>query len=198
MVRWLKIAAFVLLMAPLWGQESSKPSDPRDKELQQLRERVAALERLVQLLQEELVALKRNGVPSQSQVQPIALQQQTEAEKGKLEEELQRELQKVPPSPVTHPSSPAFVYGGGLWQALNPDTSVIANFRTGFRGKRPFASFVGSEFSEAELAFQAATDPFSRLDTFIAVSPEGAEIEEATLTVLDPTFLRLPRNLQIR
>ncbi|MCX7969170.1 MAG: hypothetical protein N3B10_11895, partial [Armatimonadetes bacterium] len=103
MVRWLKIAAFVLLMAPLWGQESSKPSDPRDKELQQLRERVAALERLVQLLQEELVALKRNGVPSQSQVQPIALQQQTEAEKGKLEEELQRELQKVPPSPVTRP-----------------------------------------------------------------------------------------------
>jgi hypothetical protein len=81
---------------------------------------------------------------------------------------------------------------------LNPDTSVIANFRTAFRGKRPFASFAGSEFSEAELAFQAATDPFSRLDTFIAVGPHGAEVEEATLSVLDPTFLRLPRNLQIR
>ncbi len=199
MVRWLKVVAFALLVTSAWGQESSEVSDPRDKELQQLRERVAALERLVQLLQSELSALKRNGIAPQSQTQPVALQQQTETERQKLEEELQRELQQgVTSSPPPRPSPPAVVYGGGLWQALNPDTSVIANFRTGFRGKRPFASFMGSEFSEAELAFQAATDPFSRLDTFIAVSPEGAEIEEATLTILDPTFIGLPRNLQVR
>ncbi|MEZ8220820.1 hypothetical protein GG496_000987 [Candidatus Fervidibacteria bacterium JGI MDM2 JNZ-1-D12] len=199
MVRWLKVVAFALLVTLAWGQESSEVSDPRDKELQQLRERVAALERLVQLLQSELSALKRNGIAPQSQTQPVALQQQTETERQKLEEELQRELQQgVTSSPPPRPSPPAVVYGGGLWQALNPDTSVIANFRTGFRGKRPFASFMGSEFSEAELAFQAATDPFSRLDTFIAVSPEGAEVEEATLTILDPTFIGLPRNLQVR
>ncbi|MFN3422103.1 MAG: hypothetical protein ACK40X_10325 [Armatimonadota bacterium] len=199
MMRWLKIVAFVSLVTLAWGQGSSEPSDPRDKELQQLRERVAALERLVQLLQEELSSLKRNGAAPQRQTQLVAIQQQAEAEKEKLEEELQRELQEAAAAaPVPRPSPPSAVYGGGLWQALNPDTSVIANFRTGFRGKRPFASFAGSEFSEAELAFQASTDPFSRLDTFIAVAPEGAEVEEATLTILDPTFIGLPRNLQIR
>jgi len=199
MVRWLKLAAVALLVTSVWAQESPENLDPRTKELQQLRERVAALERLVQLLQEELASLKRNGTAPQSQTQLVALQQQTEAEKRKLEEELQRELQQeVQPSPAPRPTPPSVIYGGGMWQALNPDTSVIANFRTGFKGKRPFASFRGSEFTEAELAFQAATDPFSRLDTFVAVGPESAEIEEATLTILDPTFLRLPRNLQIR
>lgn len=197
MVRWLKIVVFALLVTLLWEQGNSEPSDLRDKELQQLRERVAALERLVQLLQEELSSLKLNGAAPQSQTQLVALQQQEE-EKRKLEEELKRELQGVTPSPAPRPAPSSAVYGSGLWQALNPDSSVIANFRTGFRGKRPFASFAGSEFSEAELAFQAATDPFSRLDTFIAVAPEGAEIEEATLTILDPTFIGLPRNLQIR
>ncbi|MDW8029823.1 MAG: hypothetical protein RMK94_15695, partial [Armatimonadota bacterium] len=198
MVRWIALFLSGLVLTVAFGQENANSNDTKEQELQQLRERVATLERLVQLLQEELATLKRNGYALQSQTQLVALQQQTEAEKRKLEEELQRELQKNPPSPAPRPSPPAVIYGGGLWQALNPDNSVIANFRTGFRGKRPFASFMGSEFSEAELAFQAATDPFSRLDTFVAISPEGAEIEEATLTILDPTFLRLPRNLQIR
>ncbi len=199
MIRWISLILSGLFLTIALGQEDANSSDLKEQELQQLRERVAALERLVQLLQSELSALKRNGAAPQTQTQLVALQQQTEAERRKLEEELQRELQQgVTPSPAPRPSSPSVAYGGGLWQALNPDTSVIANFRTGFRGKRPFASFMGSEFSEAELAFQAATDPFSRLDTFIAVAPEGAEIDEATLTILDPTFIGLPRNLQVR
>ncbi|MFA0742571.1 MAG: hypothetical protein DFNUSKGM_002696 [Candidatus Fervidibacter sacchari] len=203
MVRWSVCAVCVLLAASVWGQGSSEPTNSQDEELQRLRERVAALEKLVQILQAELAALKSNGAAPPSGTQLVAIKQQADEEKQKLEEELKRELQQQPiPSPAPRPSSPpsygAVVFGGGFWQVLNPDASVIANFRTAFRGKRPFASFAGSELSEAELAFQAATDPFSRLDTFIAVGPHGTEIEEATLSVLDPTFLRLPRNLQIR
>lgn len=199
MARWLVLAVGVLLAGSLWGQSASEVTDPKNAELKKLRERVAVLENLVRALQAELLALKRNGATPPQMTKPIAVEQQ---EEEKLEEELKRELQQISsqqaPRPPALPSYGAAIFGGGLWQALNPDTSVIANFRTAFRGKRPFASFAGSELSEAELAFQAATDPFSRLDTFIAVSPEGAEVEEATLSLLDPTFLRLPRNLQIR
>ncbi len=214
-MRWCFVGALcALLMAPSWGQEGGSPSEPKsdlkEQELQQLRARVAALEQLVKLLRAELETLKRNGAPPVAEpAAGTAVTQQakdgtpqplTEEERQQLEQELAKELaQPSLPSPQRPtPSYGAVVFGGGAWQALNPDTSVIANFRAAFRGKRPFAAFGGSEFSEAEIAFQAATDPFSRLDTFIAVGAHGTEIEEATLTVLDPSFLRLPRNLQLR
>lgn len=199
MSRWLKVVVFALLLFPACGQVGSEAADPRDKELQQLRERVATLERLVKALQSELLSLKRNGAAPSTKLQLTGTQRWEEEEKQELEKELERELRTQPSQPApTAPTYGAVVFGGGTWQALNPDTSVIANFRTAFRGRRPFASFAGSEFSEAELAFQAATDPFSRLDTFISIGPNGADVEEATLSVLDPTFLRLPRNLQVR
>jgi len=180
---------------------NAQPSDAdKEAELRQLRERVAALEQLVQRLQAELMSLKRNGT-APSDLRLATMQQPRDEERRKLEQELQKALQQVPPTPPLSPASPTYgavVFGGGVYQALNPDTSVIANFRAAFRGRRPFGSFGGSEFNEAELAFQAATDPFSRLDTFIAVSPHGVEIEEATLSILDPSFLRLPRGLQVK
>jgi len=197
MVRWMLGVLALMLFAVANAQSSDAE---KEAELRQLRERVAVLERLVQTLQAELASLKRNGT-APSNLQPSAIQQPSDEERRRLEQELQKALQSTPPrppSPVPRPAYETVVFGGGAYQALNPDTSVIANFRTAFRGRRPFAAFGGSEFSEAELAFQAATDPFSRLDTFIAVGPEGAEIEEATLSILDPSFLRLPKGLQFR
>lgn len=198
MIRWMSLALAMLTMVA-WAQNDEKPNDQASLELQQLRQRVAALEQLVRILQAELTELKRNETASSNvSVQLAAIQQQAEDEKRKLEEELERELQQQPSQPRPTPSDGVVVFGGGAWQGLNPDTSVIANFRAAFRGKRPFSNFGGSEFSEAELAFQAATDPFSRLDTFIAITPHGAEVEEATLTILDPSFLGLPKGLQVR
>jgi hypothetical protein len=197
MVRWMLGVLALMLFAVANAQSSDAE---KEAELRQLRERVAVLERLVQTLQAELASLKRNGT-APSNLQPSAIQQPSDEERRRLEQELQKALQQAPPTPAPSPAPPTYgavVFGGGAYQALNPDTSVIANFRTAFRGRRPFAAFGGSEFSEAELAFQAATDPFSRLDTFIAVGPEGAEIEEATLSILDPSFLRLPKGLQFR
>ncbi len=197
MVRWMLGVLALMLFAVANAQSSD---GEKEVELRQLRERVAVLERLVQTLQAELASLKRNGT-APSNLQPSAIQQPSDEERRKLEQELQKALQQAPPTPAPSPAPPTYgavVFGGGAYQALNPDTSVIANFRTVFRGRRPFGAFGGSEFSEAELAFQAATDPFSRLDTFVAVGPDGAEIEEATLSILDPSFLRLPKGLQIK
>lgn len=200
MVPLRRLCAVAVLLG--WGVAVNAQSTDKDAELRQLRERVSLLEQLVQTLQAELAAIKRDGaVPSSAVTATAAPSPAAEAEKRRLEQELQEALSQQPPSPRTPLPSPSYgtaVFGGGAFQALNPDTSVIANFRTAFRGRRPFGAFAGAEFSEAELAFQAATDPFSRLDTFIAVGPEGAEVEEASLSVLDPTFLRLPRSLQLK
>ncbi len=68
---------------------------------------------------------------------------------------------------------------------LNPNISVIGWFqaeagdRTDLEGSQAFA------LREAELGFQAAVDPYSRADFFIAVSPEeGIDLEEGYLTLL--------------
>ncbi len=197
---WLWLMLCALLWTSVWAQEPNS-ENAKEQELHQLRERVAALERLVALLQSELAALKSNGAaptPQTIAARQGATSQPSMPDQQQLEQELQKALGQQRPTQRPTPSYGTVVFGGGTWQALNPDTSVIANFRAAFRGKRPFAAFGGSEFSEAELAFQAATDPFSRLDAFIAVGEHGTEVEEATLTILDPSFLRLPRNLQLR
>lgn len=197
MVRWM---LWVLALMPVAFASGASSDDEKDAELQKLRERVSVLEQLVKTLQAELASLKSNG-KMPSNLHPSALQQPSEEERRKLEQELQKALPSTPPTSQPFPTPPTYgsvVFGGGAYQALNPDTSVIANFRAAFRGTRPFGAFGGSEFSEAELAFQAATDPFSRLDAFVAVGPDGAEIEEATLSILDPSFLRLPKGLQIK
>jgi len=99
MVRWLVWVVCVLLTASVWGQAGSEPTKSQDEELQRLRERVVALEKLVQILQAELAALKSNGAASPSGTQLVAIKQQADEEKQKLEEELKRELQQQPTSP---------------------------------------------------------------------------------------------------
>jgi uncharacterized membrane protein len=135
-----------VLALMLFAVANAQSSDAeKEAELRQLRERVAVLERLVQTLQAELASLKRNGT-APSNLQPSAIQQPSDEERRRLEQELQKALQQAPPTPAPSPAPPTYgavVFGGGAYQALNPDTSVIANFRTAFRGRRPFAAFGG-------------------------------------------------------
>jgi len=63
----------------------------------------------------------------------------------------------------------------------NPAISVIGWFQ-GVGGNDPGAQESPFELHEAELAFQAAVDPFSRADFFLAAGPEGLELEEGYIT----------------
>ena len=65
----------------------------------------------------------------------------------------------------------------------NPAMSVIGWFQ-GVAGNDP--TLPGDAFSlrEAEMAFQAAVDPFSRADFFLSAGPEGLDVEEGYLTWL--------------
>ena len=71
---------------------------------------------------------------------------------------------------------------------LNPNISVIGWFQGTAGDVNDEEGSSAFEFREAELAFQANVDPYSRADFFVAVSPEeGVDLEEGTLT-----FLSLP------
>jgi len=76
--------------------------------------------------------------------------------------------------------------------AFNPDISVIGNF-IAVGGKNPMNDEPALQLSEAEFAFQAAVDPYSRADFFVALGPEGAELEEGFIT-----FTALPANLLLK
>jgi hypothetical protein len=75
---------------------------------------------------------------------------------------------------------------------FNPDISVNGNF-VGAAGRNPFATLSPMQLSEVEAAFQAIVDPYARADFFVAVGPDGAEVEEGYIT-----FTSLPANLLLK
>lgn len=81
-----------------------------------------------------------------------------------------------PPEPVAAaPSQSASI--------ANPAISVIGWFQAvaGNDATLPAEAFA---LPEAEVAFQAAVDPFSRADFFVSAGPEGLDVEEGYLTWL--------------
>jgi hypothetical protein len=94
--------------------------------------------------------------------------------------------------------------GRGAPQRMLPDISAIGSaalvwnredVETLSPRSGPFgpAGKVTPLFEELELAFQAVVDPHARADVFVALTPEGAEVEEAFITTLG-----LPAGLQLR
>jgi hypothetical protein len=77
-------------------------------------------------------------------------------------------------------------------RAFNPDISVIGNFLA-VMGKNPFNAPPPLQLTEVEMALQAAVDPYSRADFYLAFGPEGVEVEEGFIT-----FTSLPGNLLLK
>ena len=93
------------------------------------------------------------------------------------------------PAPPPPPQTPAPPAGS---KALNPDISVNGNF-VGALGKNDINPLPPLDLTEVEVAFQAAVDPYARADFFVALSEEGAEIEEGFIT-----FTALPARLLLK
>lgn len=93
--------------------------------------------------------------------------------------------QESEPSPAPPPPPPA-----SSSNVFNPDISVIGNF-VGALGDNDVDPAPTLDMEEAEVALQAAVDPYARGDFYIGVTPEGAELEEAfvTFTSLPGAFL---------
>jgi hypothetical protein len=94
-----------------------------------------------------------------------------------------------PQDPQTPPSGQA---PPGSSKVFNPDMSVNGNF-VGAAGRNPFTTLSPMQMSEVEAAFQAIVDPYARADFFVAIGPDGAEVEEGYIT-----FTSLPANLLLK
>lgn len=99
----------------------------------------------------------------------------------------------VPPSePALTPPAPAGGGAAAFAKIFNPDIAVIGNM-LGAVGTNHVDDSPGLELHEAEASFQAVVDPYAKADVFIAVGPEGAELEEAFIT-----FNTLPGGLLLK
>ena len=102
----------------------------------------------------------------------------------------------VPPGAAVAdgPQGPLPVYGNvnALSKIFNPDLAVIGNF-TGAAGRNPLQPLPPFDLREVETSLQAVVDPYARADFFLAVSPEGIEIEEGYIT-----FPTLPGGLLMK
>jgi hypothetical protein len=147
----------------------------------------------VQKINDEVTALRREF---------DQLRRQYDERLGALEQRLQQLGQPATVAPIPgQPSAPAAVPAAAADQqppaavpalgrsAFNPDISVIGNV-LGVVGKNEYSEAPGIELSEAEVAFQAAVDPYLRGDFYLAAGPEGVEVEEGYAT-----FTALPANL---
>jgi hypothetical protein len=89
--------------------------------------------------------------------------------------------------PVDPPAVPPPAPATG--KVFNPDISVVGNFVGAF-GENEVEPAPTFDLAESEIAFQAVVDPYARADFFVAVSSEGAEVEEGFIT-----FTSLPASL---
>lgn len=100
--------------------------------------------------------------------------------------------QEAPPTPTPTPAGTpgsAPLQGSNI---LNPNISLVGNL-LGFAGNDRTLPNRAFDLSEAELGLQSAIDPFARLDSFIAISREGVDVEE-----LYVTWLSLPGSFGLK
>jgi hypothetical protein len=75
---------------------------------------------------------------------------------------------------------------------FNPAIAVIGNF-VGVAGRNEVEDEPSLALRESEISFQAVVDPYARADFFVAISNEGAELEEGFIT-----FTHLPADLLVK
>jgi hypothetical protein len=100
---------------------------------------------------------------------------------------------QVPPAAAGAggPAGALPVYGNvsAASKIFNPDVAVIGNF-LGAAGTNPVEPSPALDMEEVETSLQAIVDPYARGDFFLAVSPDGIDIEEGFIT-----FTALPGGL---
>src|SRR5690349_10580166 len=161
------VCLFVIGSSPLRAQDAAE-SDTR---LRAMEDRIRSLEATVASLKAMLEAQAAAPAPSAAAPEAPAPAQVAEA---------------APQAPA---ETPTLGGAAGMAKALNPDIGVIGNF-IGATGRNDIAGRPSLSLQESEFGFQAVVDPYARADFFVAIGPEGAEIEEGYIT-----FTSLPGGL---
>lgn len=129
------------------------------------------------------LAAQQPGPPAQPQPPPAKPQSEAEARLKALEERVRKLEAEAAAREAAAPPAPPRLGGaeGSAAKALNPDISLIGNL-VASTGHDPVRRSGGLDFHEAEVAFGAVVDPYSRGDVILSFGEEGSAVEEGYLT----------------
>jgi TolA-binding protein len=176
----------LMLGAVLPLQAQQTPADAAER-LQKLEQRLDELQRENDALRGEIDALKRDlgthveAAPAEAEdltkidVAPTATAEQT-PEQAPASEPVIEVIQNQP--------------APGAGKVFNPDISAIGNFVSKMGDLNEFDERASASLEESELSFQAFVDPYAQAKFFVAVGPDGAEVEEGFIN-----FIALPHDL---
>ena len=186
---WLKILVVVLGLglpaASLLAEEASaQPAPPPGQpatsapataeEVEALRREVEDLKRQIQALRDQLRAGLRPDLETEAAAPAPGATSQ------------------IPPAPVI-PQAPGASGPTRAQGLLNPAISAVLQ-AAGTTSLKRESDTNGFDLSEAEVAFQSAVDPFTRVDLFLSFpAGETPEVEEGTISTL-----ALPGPLQLK
>lgn len=193
--------AFALLLtgfaiAPVQAQETADAAE----RLRKLEQRLEQMQRENDALRAEVEALKHELTPEEA----------TPAETPAAEDLTQIDVVETPaastgaaaaaPQGETPPVTtdlPAEVVqnqpGAAAGKIFNPDISVIGTFVAKAGDRNEYEERPAATLEEAEIGFQAYVDPYAQGKFFLAIGPEGAEIEEGFID-----FIALPHDFTAR
>ena len=161
----LMLGAAVL---PLQAQPT--PADAAAR-LQKLEQRLDELQRENDALRGEIDSLKRDlGTPAEEDLTKIDIAPEPTPE--------------AVVDVVQNQPAPA------AGKVFNPDISAIGNFVGKMGDLNEFDERASASLEESEISFQAFVDPYAQAKFFVAVGPEGAEVEEGFIN-----FIALPHDL---
>ena len=174
-----RITSILLMLgaAVLPLQAQPVPADAAER-LQKLEQRLDELQRENDALRGEIDSLKRD------------LGTTAEATPAQAEAEDLTEIDIAPaaPEPVVDVVQNQPAPGAG--KVFNPDISAIGNFVGKMGDLNEFDERASASLEESEISFQAFVDPYAQAKFFVAVGPEGAEVEEGFIN-----FIALPHDL---
>ncbi len=177
----LMLGAAVL---PLQAQPVSADAAER---LQKLEQRLDELQRENDALRGEIDTLKRDlGTEAVAAPAPAEAEDLTKIDIAPA----------APAEPTPEPTSEPVIEvvqnqpAPGAGKVFNPDISAIGNFVGKMGDLNEFDERASASLEESELSFQAFVDPYAQAKFFVAVGPEGAEVEEGFIN-----FIALPHDL---
>ena len=177
-----RIACILLMLgaAALPLQAQTTPADAAER-LQKLEQRLDELQRENSALRGEIDALKRDlGTTAEAAPAPAEAEDLTKIDVASAAEPAPEPAVDV----IQNQPAP------GAGKVFNPDISVIGNFIGKMGHRNEFDERPSASLEESEISFQAFVDPYAQAKFFVAVGPEGAEVEEGFIN-----FIALPHDL---
>ena len=188
---WTRVLCSVVLLATahsVFAQQNDR--DELKARLDQLQRQIEALAQEAASLKARLDAASPQEPPPTEDLTKVEPVQTTTPVEPTQPAPASPPAQPIEPPPDQLPTETVVNPPPAASNLLNPDISVIGELFGHAGTDNPFEPRDSATLEEAEISFQAYVDPYAKAKFFVAVTPEGAEVEEGFAE-----FITLPYDL---